>query len=72
MEFLHSRERETLIDQVLAARTRPQIEAARTGVDAWMQKHPDDPGMEHAYSGLYMLEHALDTIDVEEKQQRRS
>jgi hypothetical protein len=45
-------ERETLLDQIVEARTLTEIAAAKEALHAWLQKHPDEPGMADAFEVL--------------------
>jgi hypothetical protein len=44
--------RERLLDQVFAARTLPQIAAAKQALRDWLAEHPDEPGMADAFEVL--------------------
>ena len=58
-------QRERLTDQVLAARSLAEIAAARAALEAWMDAHPDDAGMEYGFRRLFMMEESRKHLDAE-------
>ena len=58
MPFLDNPQRETLITQILSARTLPEVEAAQAALCAWRQRYPNDWGI---LDGGEQLSHFHDT-----------
>lgn len=50
--------RERLLTQVLSARTLPQIAAAAEALSRWLEKYPDETGLEDGFGQLAMMEEA--------------
>ena len=57
--------REELLNQIMEARTLPQIEAAKQALRSWLQCHPDEPGMA---DGFEMLSHREDWAKIQSSQ----
>lgn len=57
--------REELLNQMVEARTLPQIEVAKQALRAWLQCHPDEPGMA---DGFEMLSHREDWAKIQSSQ----
>jgi hypothetical protein len=56
--------KERLLDQVFAARTVAEIDAAKQALHIWLAEHPDEPGMADAFE---VLSHQEDFAQAEEK-----
>ena len=59
MNFLDDPRREPLINQILSARTLPEVEAAQVALRAWHQRYPDDWGI---LDGGEQLSHFHDAL----------
>jgi hypothetical protein len=55
-------ERERILALALAARTQPEVEAARKSVREWISTHPEDTGIGFALDQLYRVEQAIQAV----------
>lgn len=54
--------REELLNQMMEARTLPQIEAAKQALRCWLEQYPEEPGMA---DGFEMLSHREDWAKIQ-------
>ena len=52
--------RDMVANQVLSARTLPEIEAAKQVLRAWMKDHPEEQGMREGFEQLYTIQEILE------------
>jgi hypothetical protein len=57
--------RERVSDQVLSARTLPEIEAAKQVLREWMKAHPEEQGMRAGFEQLYTIQEIIEEEEAE-------
>jgi len=55
MQFANNPERECILDQVLDARTLPEIAAVTELLREWLRLNPSDTGIREAFGGLSLM-----------------
>jgi len=57
--------RERVSEQVLSARTLPEIEAAKQVLREWMKAHPEEQGMRAGFEQLYTIQEIIEEEEAE-------
>ena len=71
MNFADHPERERILDQVLDARTLPEIAVATRELREWVQQNPDDIGIQEAFEGLSLMQDIAEEQEAERAHSRR-
>ncbi|MGI4789130.1 MAG: hypothetical protein ACRYFS_09810 [Janthinobacterium lividum] len=56
MKSANKSDRERVRDQVLDARTLPEVALARQEICDWIRRNPDDTGIQEVFGGLSLME----------------
>ena len=65
MNIADNPERKRILNQVLDARTIPEIDAATEILRAWVRRNPDDVGIVEAFGGLSLLRDIAEEQEAE-------
>ena len=65
MNFADHPERERILDQVLDARTLPEIAVATRELREWVRQNPDDIGIREAFEGLSLMQDIAEEQEAE-------
>ena len=71
MNFAGNPERECILDQVLDARTLPEIVSATHALREWVRQNPADTGIREAFEGLSLMQEIAEEQEAERGQPKR-
>lgn len=63
--FADNPERERILDQVLDARTLPEIATATQELREWVRQNPEDVGIREAFEGLSLMRDIAEAQETE-------
>ena len=71
MRFSDNPERERVLDQVLDARTLPEIADATQKLRDWLHRNPEDTGIREAFEGLSLMRDIAKEQEAERRHKSR-
>lgn len=71
MKFSDDPERERILDQVLDARTLPEIADATQELRGWLRQNPEDTGIREAFEGLSLMRDIAEEQEAERTHESR-
>lgn len=69
--FLHLPERESILSQVLDARTLAEIDAATCALRQWLERYPEDAGIREGFGGLSLMRDIAEEQEAEREQEAK-